>query len=514
MSEPGSSPGTDADHDEAIPPQDRENRLLLRAAGITGLSQVVIVILRVARSKVIAVTLGPEGVGVYSQIIAFVETAVVFALLGMGIGALRLIPQLRGKGDLDGIRRTIWGTLGLAFIVASAVAAIVAGFPSLAGELILADARYGVLVAVGAMSLPAHVAYRMFQTYFDGYREVRIRSGLDIANALFAVAFMVPLVLGWQLEGAVYAYTLAAYGLAVLAIGWFRRKHGVLLLRPSGRLFDRAIVSSVLSYGLLSLLMANSYRVVFLYLRRTIIADFGADVNGLVQAAQVVSGFSGMIVAAFHMSYSFARIGELESDARVNEETNRTFHLTLLLLAPVTAGIVLLRKPLLWLLFSADFIDAGPMLTLQALGDFCLNAGLALGLAVTHRASRLQWALLGFLQAGMFLCAYVIVRPLAHSLSINLAYAIASATYLAGNYFVIRRATGFRFSPAVSYSLWRAIALLATLAAVAFATTAYVQLTIGAVTVIGWLVTSTRDERALFAPIWEAACRRVRSMRR
>src|ERR1035437_9424533 len=80
---------------------------ILKSTGIVGGSQIVIIIIGIIRTKIIAVLLGPEGVGftgLFQSVIDLVRSATG---LGIGFSSVRDIAQANESNNEESISKTI-----------------------------------------------------------------------------------------------------------------------------------------------------------------------------------------------------------------------------------------------------------------------------------------------------------------------------------------------------------------------------------------------------------------------
>jgi len=102
---------------------------ILRSSSIIGGASVINILIGLLRIKVVAVLLGPAGVGLIGLLQNIMATASTVAALGFGTVGTRQIAEAAGLEDQPGIdtarRALFWGTLGLA--VFGGVAAGAAG---------------------------------------------------------------------------------------------------------------------------------------------------------------------------------------------------------------------------------------------------------------------------------------------------------------------------------------------------------------------------------------------------
>ena len=83
------------------------HKQILKATGIVGGAQVITILIRIVRSKIIAVLLGPTGVGIlglYQSMLDLIRSATGF---GIQYSAVRDIAEASGTNDQSHISRTV-----------------------------------------------------------------------------------------------------------------------------------------------------------------------------------------------------------------------------------------------------------------------------------------------------------------------------------------------------------------------------------------------------------------------
>ena len=89
---------------------------ILRSSSIIGGASVVNILISLLRTKVVAVVLGPAGVGFIGLLVTLMATASTVASLGFGNVGTRQIAEAVGEDDTAAVaaarRALFWGTLG------------------------------------------------------------------------------------------------------------------------------------------------------------------------------------------------------------------------------------------------------------------------------------------------------------------------------------------------------------------------------------------------------------------
>lgn len=227
-------------------------RTILRSSSIIGGAKVINIAVSLVKMKVVAVLLGPAGVGLVGLYINLMQAAAAIAAVGIGTTGTRQIAPARAEGRneaVDRTRRTLfWGTLGLALIGALLfwlssgwIARVILADPALStdvawlslGVALSETLGIGVFVlgifvgppligvnATGVAFLALYVAYLPIVWYFGG-RRIGFRWSRAVkaqALAVIAAAVAVDTAARWSdIAGALLGTTLAA-GLGVWAL--------------------------------------------------------------------------------------------------------------------------------------------------------------------------------------------------------------------------------------------------------------------------------------------------------
>ena len=90
-----------------------------------GASSAIKVLIGLVRIKIVAIVLGPAGVGLVGLYVQLMATATTITALGLGTVGTRQIAEANSRGDADAARSArsalFWGTLMLAAIGATAL---------------------------------------------------------------------------------------------------------------------------------------------------------------------------------------------------------------------------------------------------------------------------------------------------------------------------------------------------------------------------------------------------------
>ncbi len=346
--------------------KDKDNsfRGILRNTSIFGGVQVFLILVNLIRGKLVALILGPEGMGVSSLFSSAGYTLVQTSSLGLNLAVVKEVAQAgRGAGAL--VRLVC--RLGHATALLGALLTVcLSGWLS---ELTFGSPDYRWQFIFLAVFVYFTIAANAKASALQGMHQVRRISVASLIGASSGLAFGVPLYYFFGTQGIVPA--LGALGLSMYIFYSIHlwRLRGQLAGEPF-RLRDlTGTAKRLVSLGMV-LVIGDVLSKLGIYVINLLLRTYGdMDTVGLYQAANSITAqYVGTIVAALSLDY-FPRLSAAAGDnAAMGEIVNRQSLVVALLMGPACTLIIATAPLLIRLLLSPDFLPVVPLVKLFALG--------------------------------------------------------------------------------------------------------------------------------------------------
>jgi enterobacterial common antigen flippase len=432
-------------------------RTLLTIGG----AQVATMLVLLARTKTLAVVLGPELVGVMAVVDKLVGLIAQTVSLSLPYGAARFLPERWSAGPAQyrdlyvRMRRVLLSTA-----VAATAAALLVTFlwPAAWGEALL---PYQGVVAMAIVGLPVVALVPFLQNAIAGRME---QNRAMLAGFLHAIALAAAVAGVWLggLSGYYAAY--AALGaIVVLGIGRMATRGTPPPARPAAAAEPTALGLPVriwrFSGALLILAFLLPYAALFVHYR--LLSEHGAEMAGWMQAAIGISLSVRAVVGSAHSVFLTPNVNRGGSPEERMAWAD-SYQITLCLLAGVAVPPLLLFPDLVvYLLYSSAFAPGAAFVLIFVLAEVVgLLSGTYQSLVVAldhmrfHVASNLAAQLL------VVAAAYHLVGPLG-ILGAGLATLVAPVFMFAATMIFLGRAHGLRMPARVAgRSAWLLLGLL------------------------------------------------------
>ncbi len=342
-------------------------RKSIKATSLFGGVQVFSILVSIVRTKLVALLIGPAGVGIvelYNSTIKLITSLTDFSLY---VSAVRDVAIVHKSGDrqkfnhvVSVLSRILWGTGLLGTVVCLLGSPLwskmtfgnydyTIGFAVLSVTLLLTQLNNGKSVILQATEHYKYLAY----------------SGI-IGNVCGLIT-TVPIYYFWGIDGVIAVlllvslspYIIASYFTSKLKIEYQKVKWPVVVKEGSTMLKQGFFLS--VNFILSTLVF---------YILRIFITNKGgvAEVGLYSSSFIIVNTYVGMIFSSMSQEY-YPRISSLaDKKDDFTDAINSQIYLSLLLLGPMIIIFLVFSDKLLLILYSEKFVSAGKMMALAMLG--------------------------------------------------------------------------------------------------------------------------------------------------
>lgn len=313
----------------------------------------------------LARSLSPDAYGILFLAFSILTVGQLFGDLRVPDSAARYIAE-QDESDRNRVSYIAVFSFKVVLVASTAMAVAVIAFHRQIAALFDEPALAPVLL-VGSAIIFSQSFYWYFRKLLQGFKSIRssavVYGGEGVGRLAFVVVFV---LLGFGSAGAIGGYALGYASAAVLgAIAFYRYIYPTIEVPPRG---DLEIRDRVLEYAV-PLLATRGARVVDNSLDTVIVGFF---------LAPTAVGFYTLSKQATHLLQAPASalgfstgpwFGDQKASGDVTQVADiytKSLMYTLLLYIPATAGLILLARPALLIIFGQDYLPATDVLQIFA----------------------------------------------------------------------------------------------------------------------------------------------------
>ena len=342
---------------------------VLKYTGIFGGVQGLNLLVGLVRNKLVALLLGPNGMGLaslFNTTVSFVSQATNF---GISFSAVKHVSELFDQGDAAAVAHFVkvvrlWSLLTalLGMIVCAVAGPVLSNLTFAWGDHTL----HFILLApaVGLMAITGGET-----AILKGARQLRSLAVIQIYTVVAALVVSIPLYYFFGQTGIVPVIVLMALTAMLLTIRHSYRLYPLQLKGEQGLLGEGvAMVRLGVAFVMAGVLGSGAEMVIRSYLN---VSSGDLDVVGLYNAGFMLCvTYAGMVFSAMETDY-FPRLSAVprEDVAAQNLTVNRQIEVSLLILSPLLALLIVALPVLVPLLFSDKFL---PMVSMAQVAVFSM----------------------------------------------------------------------------------------------------------------------------------------------
>lgn len=357
-------------------------RDLVKTTAAIGVTEVLLMGVSLIRNKFLAVTIGPQGFGVFGLLNSFFLMISAFAGTWVVVGTTKYIAEYQGRGDKRGAERVFSASVG----VTCGLSVIIAFIIVLQKDWVLAwffdenvKEEYFLIFIVAFLAMNIRP---LLLGILQGMRRIRevVLGRLGIAGV--DLLLVITLVLSCGLTGYFLSILIGSFFAVFVFVYAIVNKDGLKLRKLS---IKDEIIKKLFIFGFFSIFLSiiNSGSQ---YLQRIIVLNyFDLAAVGLFHAGVALKGYVGVINRGASFYYLPQMSVEMGNEAR-KRDINDFMRLILILSILPCLVAILFGKSIILLLYSEAFVPLVPVFVWFVFAEFFTNVGTALTIPLVGTA--------------------------------------------------------------------------------------------------------------------------------
>lgn len=350
-------------HGKKIMSGNAQYRDLAKSNLVFGGVKVLQVLVSILKTKIVAILLGPSGIGVQSLLVSAITTMHQFTNLGISQSSVRAIsiePDSEKKKSVIKTLNILATLLGLG---ASIICLL---FAAELSRLVYGTEEYKAMFMIVAASLFFESISNAQIAILQGLRLIVVLSKASLVGAFISLLISVPLYYFWRIESIPYVILSGYIVLAGVNYLYRRLRFNASIVLANDEL--KCNSKSILGLGM-TLMASNGIMSIFALGLNTFIYRLGGNIDvGYYQAASVCTYSAINILIAILASDYFPRLSGNINDAKKSTALiNAQIELLLLVLAPIVCFMVIFPSFFVRLLYSSEFLGINHAVQIMAL---------------------------------------------------------------------------------------------------------------------------------------------------
>ncbi|SHF80862.1 O-antigen translocase [Dysgonomonas macrotermitis] len=424
---------------------DNSYKQIIRSTSIFGGSQVITILIGIARNKLIALLLGAAGTGlisVYQSILDTIKSITGFGIETSGVREVAKSAEEQEKTELYKTISTV-DTWSLILAGLSAIVCILCAYPI--GLWLFDNTEHTLKIAILSVSLFFMVLAAGQTVILQGLRQIGYMVKSAIIWNLTGLIAAIPLYYYWRAEGIIPVFIVVSIGMFYSAY-YYRRRLNIPKIKLSfGEVKARGV--EMLRLGFFIASAAIPTMVGYFIIRAFLTNNIGLESVGLYQAAwSITNVYLSMILKSMGSDFYPRLCSVIENKEGSRKLINEQTYIVLILCVPAILILLLVSKLALALLYSSEFTGAASVLNWQILGTFAKLLSWPLGFILLAKGKGAIYFATEMLYLLVYLGSTYLLYPYFGFDAVGIAYLLGYVIYLPVVFVIGKKLTGFKWA--------------------------------------------------------------------
>lgn len=466
---------------------------ILKSSAVIGGAQAINLGIGIARTKAMAMLLGPAGFGLAGLYNSIVDLTHSVAGLGVNSSGVRQIAEAVGSNDEDRIHLTIAVLRRTSLVLGVCGSLLLALFSRQVSQLTFGTKSHWFAICILSLAVFCKLVSGGQTALIQGMRRIADLAKIDILGAAFGAAIGIVLVYFFREKGIV-PYLVAVAAMTIVTSWWYSRK--VRVRAPRVQVSDLgAEAAALLKLGFAFMVSSMMTLGVAYGVRILVLHKIGLQATGLYQSAWTLGGmYVAFILQAMGADFYPRLTGKIQNHEIANRLVNEQTTVGLLLAGPGVVATLTFASVCVAVLYSSKFAGSVPILRWMCLGATLQVISWPMGFIIVAKGkqglflfSEIAWAVVSLILAWAGLRYFGVAGT-------GMAFFGSYVFHAFMSYAIARHLTGLRWSRESTST----VALFLSIIAVVFCAPYFLPGTIAAILgVVAFVVTGAYSVRAL-----------------
>lgn len=344
-------------------------RQIFKATSIFGGVQIFNIFISIVRSKIIAILLGPVGIGIADLFTSAINLIAGLTNFGLGSSAVKNVAEAYNTNNSKKIALTVTTLRKLVVLTGLLGTIITIIFSPWLSKVTFGSRDYTLTFILLSVTLFINQISVGQKVIMQGFRQINYLAISSLLGSFLSLIFSIPLYYIWRLDGIGYSLIITSI-ITLLVSLYYSNKTKIEKIEFDKKSFTVEGKEMLFMGFLISLsslyVLAKNYGI----------RIFIGNLDGLEQVGFYTAGFAilntyvGMIFTAMAADY-YPRLSTL---AKNNQESkvliNQQAEVAILILAPITIIFITFIGWIIVLLYSKTFLAINEMVQWGAIGMF------------------------------------------------------------------------------------------------------------------------------------------------
>ena len=425
---------------------------IVKTTGLFGGVEIIRILVNVLQTKVIAVLLGPTGVGLINMLTTVINMFVSGFGFGLNTSAVKEVAQAKASNDDVKISKTIISLRRIVLFTGVLGAISMICFAKPLSIIAFGNSDYTFAFIILSISIILNIVSNGQIALIKGMRYLKYLAKCSLIGSVVSLLLSIPFYYWWRQDGIVYVIVLSSFGLLVCT-WYYARKIKIADISLSWK-ESFSTGKEMLKMGFF-LMLSTFLGQLTSFVVNAYISNVGSveDVGFYRAGFLITSHYVGLIFTA--MSADF--LPRLTSVNKDNQQLSLIVHqqteLAILIIAPLVAFLFPLTQVFINILYSSEFYCIERYINWASLGLISRACVWALSYILLAKGESKKFFITELFYNTTYILLCIVGYKFASISGLGIAFVIHNFMCLLFNYYMVNKYCDFSYNKRMYWNI-------------------------------------------------------------
>lgn len=379
---------------------------IVKVSFYSGISTVLKILTSFVSAKIIAVYLGPAGLGMLGQLTSFITIFLTLSTGAITNGVIKFVAEY--KDDEPKQNRIIKASLQITLLCSLLCGLIISIGAKFWSNQLFSKTSYSFVFVIFGITIIFYALFSLAVAILNGLQQYKLFNLINVLASIIGLIFSVTMVVLYGIKGALISavtYQSVVFIILLLFIkrsGWFNWQ------KIKSSIIERGDLVGLSKFSLMAIVSAAAVPMVQIIIRNYLSSNTNAETVGFYEGVNRLSLIYLSLITTTFSVYYLPKLSAANNNSELKELLIKGYKFILPLTFVMLFVTYLLRNLVIKIVFAESFAPMEAYFLPQLIGDFFKIASWLLAMQMVAKA-QLKVFIFSEIFFGVTLCVYSVL---------------------------------------------------------------------------------------------------------
>ena len=379
---------------------------IVKVSFYSGISTVLKILTSFVSAKIIAVYLGPAGLGMLGQLTSFITIFLTLSTGAITNGVIKFVAEY--KDDEPKQNRIIKASLQITLLCSLLCGLIISIGAKFWSNQLFSKTSYSFVFVIFGITIIFYALFSLAVAILNGLQQYKLFNLINVLASIIGLIFSVTMVVLYGIKGALISavtYQSVVFIILLLFIkrsGWFNWQ------KIKSSIIERGDLVGLSKFSLMAIVSAAAVPMVQIIIRNYLSSNTNAETVGFYEGVNRLSLIYLSLITTTFSVYYLPKLSAANNNSELKELLIKGYKFILPLTFVMLFVTYLLRNLVIKIVFAESFAPMEAYFLPQLVGDFFKIASWLLAMQMVAKA-QLKVFIFSEIFFGVTLCVYSVL---------------------------------------------------------------------------------------------------------